>query len=485
MKQTYLTTILLIMLISMTGAKAFAHDIMVMNEYGVYICYSFINNKTELAVARQESSSSTFYSGNIVIPESVIYDGNTYKVTSIEYGAFYGCSDLTSVTIPNSVTSIGKDAFYECSGLTSVHISDLAAWCKIKFEGFSYYSNPLSCAHHLYLNGKEIKDLVIPNSVTKIGNYTFAGCYGLTSVTIPNSVTSIGYGAFGYCSSLTSVTIPNSVTSIGDQAFYECSGLTIVTIGNSVTSIGSWAFGYCSSLTSVTIGNSVTSIGNNAFRGCSGLTSVTIPNSVTSIGMEAFYACSGLTSVTIPNSVTSMGDGAFESCIALTSVTIPNSVTSIGKNAFRGCSSLTSVTIPNSVTSIGSWSFGNCRGLTSVTIGNSVKTIGNGVFAYCSALTTLYALNTIPPSVGSDSFTDDQYKTVNVFVPQGALEAYQNAEIWKNFWNMQGDPTLNVERINFENVGADNIYYDLRGNRLDTPKRGVNIINGKKVMMKQ
>ncbi len=230
------------------------------------------------------------------IPASVTYSGTAYSVTSIGRSAFWGCSSLTSVTIPNSVTSIGESAFRGCSSMTSV---------------------------------------TIPNSVTSIGAYTFYECSGLASVTIGNSVISIGNNAFEGCSSLTSVTIPNSVTSIGELAFQYCSSLTSVTIPNSVTNIGKGVFSGCSSLTSIEIPNSVTNIGEGAFYYCSGLTSVTIPNSVTSIGEEAFYYCSGLTSVTIPNSVTSIGNRAFYYCSSLTSVTLGTSVKVIEEEAFK------------------------------------------------------------------------------------------------------------------------------------------------------
>ena len=140
------------------------------------------------------------YTGDVTIPSSITYSGKTYSVTSIGDEAFLSCSGLKSVTIPNSVTSIGSKAFEFCSGLTRVDISSIEAWLGIKFVGFR--SNPLSYARHLYLNGEEVKDLVIPNSVTSIGDWAFNSCKGLTSVTIPNSITSIGNYAFSYCSGL-------------------------------------------------------------------------------------------------------------------------------------------------------------------------------------------------------------------------------------------------------------------------------------------
>ena len=456
------------------------------------IWYDFNESNKTATVTYRGSGYNSYnneYSGSVIIPSSITYNGTSYSVTSIGehafydcssltsvtignsvtsigigafagcssltsvtignsvtsigWGAFSGCSKLTSVNIPNSVTSIGLEAFYGCSSLTSVHTTDLAAWCNIDFEGYS--ANPLSSAHNLYLNGELVKDLVIPNSVTSIGERTFQGCSSLTSVTIPNSVTIIRDMAFSYCSSLTSITIPNSVTSIGDMAFSYCSSLTSITIPNSVTSIRSSAFEGCSNITSVTwnakncnscnfgsqvasfeFGNEVEVIPSSLCQGMTKLTAITIPNSVTSIGNRAFDNCSSLTSVTINSdaivnkaytssdnlsnifgsqvteyiigdNVKGIGNNAFRGCSSLTSITIPNSVTSIGEYAFSGCSSLTSVTIPNSVTSIESSVFYDCSSLTSVTIPNSVTSIGYRAFYGCSSLTSI----TIPNSVTS------------------------------------------------------------------------------------
>ena len=268
---------------------------------------------------------------NLMIPESVWYEGYTFKVTSIGNSAFSSCESLTNVTIPNSVTNIGEDAFSGCESLTSV---------------------------------------TIPNSVTSIGVSAFSECISLTSVTIPDSVTSIKISAFSSCTSLASVTIPNSVTSIGSNAFYN----TAYYNDKSNWDKGVLYLSNClidtndnfKSTTDYIIKDGTRIIADFVFSGCASLTSVTIPDSVTSIASFAFYNCTGLTSVTIPNSVTSIGKEAFSNCTSLKSITIPNSVTSIGSSAFSGCTSLTSVTIPNSVTSIGDAAFYNCTSLKSV-----------------------------------------------------------------------------------------------------------------------
>ena len=393
------------------------------------------------------TSNPNQYSGSVVIPEKVTYENVEYSVTSIENRAFEGCSGLTSVTIPNSVTSIGDWAFYDCSGLKKVIVKDIAAWCGIKFGGAGADSNPLFYAHHLYSDeDTEITNLIIPNSVTSIGDYAFDGCSGLTSVTIPNSVTSIGNGAFSGCSGLTSINIPSSVTSIGSYAFSNCSGLTSVTVenGNTVydsrdncnaiieTATNTLLYGCNITI----IPNNVTSIGNTAFYNCSGLTSVTIPNSVTSIGYEAFYKCSGLTSIIIPNSVTSIENYAFLGCSGLTSVTIGTSVTSIGSYAFSNCSGLTSITIPNNVTDLrGGGIFEKCTGLKTVIIGSGITRIPQRTFLDCSSLESITCLNPTPPSCYNQRSEYWPFKdfTAILYVPKGSILQYKAADVWRNF----------------------------------------------------
>lgn len=243
--------------------------------------------------------------GDVVIPAVMLNGTVEHPTVGIGVGAFYECTSLTTVTIPDSVTTIGDYAFYGCNVLTSV---------------------------------------TIPDSVTYIGTNAFYYCTALTSVIVPDNVTAIGYATFAYCFSLTSVTIPDSVTTIGGFAFIYCPSIRTIDIPDNVTVIGERAFFNCQSLISIIIPGNVTVIGDYAFSMCTALTTVFIQDGVGSIGVGAFIACTALTTVSIPDSVTAISERAFQQCSSLNSVTLASNVTSIGTAAFADCGNMTEMT---------------------------------------------------------------------------------------------------------------------------------------------
>ena len=219
------TALMLVCCVGMAKAHEFVVD-------GIYYNITSSTNKTVKVTYRGDycNSYDNEYTGSVVIPESVTYNESTYSVTSIGKLAFYSCFGLTSITIPNSVTSIGERAFYSCSGLTAVHISDLAAWCNIDFANSD--ANPLYNAKNLYINGDLVTNLVIPNSVTSIGDAAFANCINLKSITIHDGVKTIGESAFSGCSKVETIYIGNSIESIKDYAFANCNNIFEIEIAS-------------------------------------------------------------------------------------------------------------------------------------------------------------------------------------------------------------------------------------------------------------
>ena len=438
---------LLFTLLSTTAILAYDFEV-----DGIYYSISEHNAK-EVRVTYKYGNNRS-YSGSVLIPSTVTYNGITYSVTSVGNWAFEGCTGLTSITIPSSVKSIGWGAFSGCSGLTSV---------------------------------------TIPNSVTWIGGEAFEGCTGLTSITIPNSVTSIGEGAFENCSNLTSITIPNSVKSIGRRAFEGCSSLTSINIPNNVMKIVGGAFRGCG-LTSplynsehfiympptyqgaYTIPAGIKEISACAFAECSSLTSITIPNSVKSIGQYAFYNCSSLTSVSIPESVERIEEGAFAGCKKLQSISDHNNIKYIGDRAFDGCPTEPScplykmlksllnrllddmivttkyrggyyakdvfvswgcmdnhLFIKDGTKHIGHSAFHEAE-IENVIIPASIKLIGYDAFEYCWNLKAIYCKATIPPYfLMTEDFWNKVPHSITAYVPKQSLHLYQKAEGWKEF----------------------------------------------------
>lgn len=383
------------------------------------------------------------YYGDVVIPETVTYNGTTYTVTMIGGYAFSYSYGLTSVTLPNSIDYIGGFAFSDCDNLLYVNLPN------------TIEEIPMHC----FAASHNLVSVNIPSSVTKIGDYAFGDCPNLYAIEIPDNVTEIGIGAFMACTSAQYATIGKSLKTIGEGAFDNCQYLSSIIISsenpffdsrddcnaiietasntlikgcimtvvpNSVTTIANDAFEELTYLKTIDIPNSVTSIGYGAFA-YSGLESISIGNSVISIASTAFSGCKYLSSITvdsanpvydsrdnchslietasntlirgggsrIPNSVTSIGESAYASRVGMTTIDIPNSVTTISNSAFAYCSNLKSVIIPNSVVSIGKWAFNRCTKLAKAIIGDSVTFIGENAFFECDALTRI----SIPASV--------------------------------------------------------------------------------------
>ena len=304
-------------------------------------------------------------------------------VTSIDGYAFQGCTNLSSVAIPYSVTRIGNGAFIGCTSLESVIVNHNCTIGANAFPETCFIQMTYAYTYEKNASGITITrceeilpaDVEIPAEidglpVTSIGKQVFAG-RDMKSVVIPEGVTSIGAYAFAGCTSLTSITIPDSVFSIGEYAFQSCISLESVTIPDSVTSIKEYAFAKCTSLNNVIIPDSITAISNNTFSQCTSLSSITMPKSVSRIGASAFEGCTSLGQIAIPTSVIWIDTAAFAGCTGLRSISIPDGVANINDFTFRGCTSLRSVTIQYSLSSIGDGAFEGCTSLSSVTIGRN------------------------------------------------------------------------------------------------------------------
>ena len=380
-----------------------------------------------------ETGSNKLIAGchNTIIPNSV---------TSIGSEAFCGCSSLKSILIPNSVAAIGSLAFADCKGLTSLTITNNTATLGSRvfngcdalnsvtipvFDLAAFCNNII--ASQVYTNGKttklvndvgdEIKDYVIPNSVTSVSSIAFVGCAGLSSVTIPSSVTY--FGQLDYMSNY----------PIGDNAFIGCSGLISITVAsenpkydsrdncNAIIETGSNTL--ITGCQNTIIPSSVLAIGNNAFNGCSRLSSINIPNSLCSIGPSAFRDCNSLKTVNI-NSISSWCNISFNdnplnyaeylqlNGETITDLVLPNTLASVNNKAFYGYSALKSLSIPNSIITIGSQAFDGCR-LENILTKNS-KTICNMAF---SERSYQHAMLYIPEGTWGEAVYDGDWYMFN------------------------------------------------------------------------
>ena len=358
---------------------------------------------------------------SITLPDGITYIGDeafmwcksltgitlSESVTHIGDEAFCNCRSLTSVTIPDSVASIGANPFFQCKRFTKIALSSNHPWLvTIDDVLFSKADKRLIC----YPGGLSASKYTVPKGVQCIGNLAFANCDCLTDIILADSVINIRDNAFTGCSSLTNITLPDGVIFIGKRAFSSCDSLTNITLPDSVTDIGDNAFSDCDSLTSITLPDSITGIGRNPFRRCKSLTRINVSPDHPALAIingvlfskvdkrMVCYPCAFTASeYTIPQGIQCIGDGAFYNCDSLMSITLSDSVTSIGDLAFFGCNSLTDIILQDNITNIGNEAFCSCRNLTSIALPANVMSIGNKAFSYCNDLSSI----TLPDSITS------------------------------------------------------------------------------------
>ena len=380
--------IVLIIALLATSVSAFAYySFSAVCSTGQTLYYYTTSDSTVAVTYPGSYGSNDYYygvskpTGKLIIPDSVIYMGNIYRVTRISDNAFHGCSGIRRLVIPNSVTDIGLSAFYGCSGIDSLYIG-----CGVISIGSEAFSG-CTGLNYLHYNARYLNTGNFMRSDNSSSSFYNTATNNFRTLVIGDSVRAIPDGCFYGRSSIDSIiVIPDSVTGIGNNAFYGCSSIDTLLIGSGLTSIGSSAFSGCSSIHRLEIPNNVTSIGQSAFDGCSGIDSLHIGSGITTIGNCVFQNCSSIQSLVIPGNITSIGNNAFHGCMGIENISLGNGVVSIGNSAFQGCIDFTKLAIPSSVTSIGSNAFYGCTGIDSLYIGNGVQTIGSGAFRGCTGL---------------------------------------------------------------------------------------------------
>ena len=296
-------------------------------------------------------------------------------ITQIPTGIF-GDTGLKEAEIPDTVTSIGERSFADCANLEKVTFS----------------KNLKSIGNRAFVRCTKIEKINLPRNLTEVDTYgwnwwyPFAGCSNLEKVEFEEGITQIPTGIFGD-TGLKEVEIPDTVTSIGERSFADCTKLEKIIFSEKIETINGRAFLGCSSLKSVSLPDSITSMDTEIFSGCTSLSSVKLPNKCVNITSSTFEGCTSLTEITLPDTVTTIQDHAFKNCTALKTINWSKSITDIQSYAFENCDALTKLDIPNTVTNIGTGAFYECGGFTDIAVPNSVKSLGSKVFENCDALT--------------------------------------------------------------------------------------------------
>lgn len=430
MKKTFIkATSLFLAVLMLSGIAAMGFTAFAATEY------TQDNYRYTVSGGKATLTKATSISGNVLVPDTL----GGYPVTAIGTSAFLNCSEMTGITIPDSVVSIGSSAFENCyalaeftvtAGVTSVGDSAFRSCTSLKKfnvesgntvyttdeTGVLFSSDKTKIVSYPAGNGRV--EYVIPAYVESVEKYAFAGSVHLEEIIWDDPEISFGIGAFSNCTSLVRVTVPEGTTHLSDWLFNACYSLSEVNLPESLESMGSGVFHWCTDLEYIELPSGLEEISNNAFRECERLRSIKIPDGVKIIRPNAFHQCYSLESVEIPESVTQIGNTAFYQCYSLKEITFPDGIKTIDGSVLRYCVNLESFSIPESVTAVNDEAFMDCRSLETLTIPENVKTLTGKVFANCVSLEKISVdSDNAYFTAGSDGILFDKTGTKLVYYP--------------------------------------------------------------------
>ena len=375
--------------------------------------------------------------GDVVVPDSVPFDGTMHAVTKVAHDAFYHCTEITSVTLPDSIKSFGEYAFGKCYSLTSITIP----------EGVTEI--PDDC----FFNDTLLAEINFPAGLTAIGNEAFYHCAGPALLELPAGLTTIGVAAFIFCDSIRSLSIPGSVSTIGGWTFSRCSNLQFVQLGEGVDTIGYCAFRYCGNLRYINYPSTLKMIDGFAFQYDSLLSSnLNLPDGFTTLGTLAYGDNHSLTTAQLPGTMVSVPDEVFWGCTSLDKVTLGEGITTIEQSAFYDCPSLHELTLPASIDSI-----------------------GDSVFVGSTRIDRLEFRGSVPPAVANTDNIFNDFHTL-LIVPAGSAEAYRQHRVWGLFQNITEDKETVVRTLQHSLPAVPVEYYNLSGSKQTGVQHGINII---------
>lgn len=433
-----------------------------------------------------------FYSGNIVVPEKVVdsYDNTEYTVIAIGQKAFSFCTDLQSVELPNTIQTLKKDAFGSCS-ITSLNIPSSCKYIGescfwgAKLTDITIPGSVDTIQNHAFRMCRELTTLRLDEGVKFVGEHAFNSCEKLVNVSLPASLNTICHHAFKGCETLPSIVIPSELENYGGGLFEECVMLNAISVDDASSRFKSvdgvlyskdgtilYEYPYGKVATTYDVADGTEIIWDYAFELNDNFTSLKLADTTKEIGVYTFNGMGNLTQIDLGNSLETIGEHAFMDCQKVQKYEFPNTLRNIDSMAISRGYGLTEINIPNSVESLGDWAFFGCEKVTVIRIGTGLKTMAKTVFQRCYGVNEVYCSAVEPPVADGLQWQSDNYAKSTLHVPQGSLEAYSQAEGWKEFAAIIDDIELSgVEAVNATQTGQCR-YITLEGYPVDAPVRG-------------